>query len=278
LRSKRERPKTDDKILTAWNALIIQAYVDAFKASGDPARLRQAEKTAKFIWSKMKASNEGALFRSYKNGEARISAFLDDYTYFIQSLLELYQVTFEETYLDQARKLTTYVMTHFADSEGPFFYYTSARDEPLIVRKFELVDNMQPASNSVMAHNLYLLGQLLDKSNWIERSKKMLQTIMADDKESGYYYAHWYRLYALLSYDLFEVAIVGPDATEKRTNWIPSFYPNVLFLGSEEDSKLPLLEDKWQEGSTIIYVCKEKVCRLPVKTVSAARAELESEW
>jgi uncharacterized protein YyaL (SSP411 family) len=278
LRSERERPKTDDKILTAWNALVIQAYVDAFKASGDPARLRQAEKTAKFIWSKMKSNDEGALFRSYKNGEARISAFLDDYAYFIESLLELYQVTFDETYLEQARQLTTYVMTHFADRESPFFYYTSAQDEPLIVRKIELVDNVQPASNSVMAHNLYVLGQFLDKSNWIERSKRMLQTIMADEKESGYYYANWYRLYALLAYDLFEVAIVGPDATEKRTNWIPSFYPNVLFLGSEEDSKLPLLEDKWQEGSTIIYVCKEKVCRLPVETVSAARDELESEW
>jgi uncharacterized protein YyaL (SSP411 family) len=278
LRAQRERPKTDDKILTSWNALTIQGYVDAYRATRDEDYLQQAEKTADFLWQNMQAAEEGALFRSYKDGEARISAFLDDYAFFIQSLLSLYEVTFDDQYLDRAEILTEYAWTHFADEESPFFYYTSAQDNPLIVRKFELTDNVQPSSNSTMANNLFKLGHLLDRSDWVERSKLMLQLVLSDNSDAGYYFAHWYRLYALITHDFFEVAIVGSEADSLRTDWLQYFAPNAFLLGGEDEGDLPLLKDKKQDGVTMIYVCKEKVCRLPVPTAAEAWEELQSDW
>jgi len=278
LRSRRERPKTDDKVLTSWNALTIQGYVDAYKATLNGAYRRQAQETADFIWMNMRNRSDGALYRSFKNGEARISAFLDDYAFTIQSFLSLYEITFEQKYLDRAEELTNYVNTHFADEESPFYYYTSARDEALIVRKFELMDNVQPASNSTMAHNLFHLGHLLDRADWIERSKHMLQVVMGDKDNAGYYFAHWYRLYARIAYEFFEIAIVGPKADQLRTDWLAYFAPDAFLLGGFEEGTLPLLKDKKQEDVTLIYVCKEKVCRLPVPTAEEAWKELQSDW
>jgi len=278
LRAQRERPKTDDKILTSWNALVIQGYVDAYRATQQNRYLKQAEETATFLWQNMRQADDAALFRSYKDGQPRISAFLDDYAFFIQSLLALYEVTFDYQYLEQAQTLTEHVWTHFADDNTPFFFYTSANDDPLIVRKFELTDNVQPSSNSTMAHNLFKLGHLMDRSGWVERSKSMLQLVLADDNEAGYYFAHWYRLYALMTHDFFEVAIVGPEADSLRTDWLKYFTPNAFLLGGEEEGNLPLLQDKKQDGITLIYVCKEKVCRLPVPTAQEAWNELQSDW
>ena len=278
MRSKRERPSTDDKILTSWNALVIQGFVDAYKATTNESYLNQAVGTSEFIWNQMRSEESGSLSRSYKEGEARISGFLDDYAFYIQSLLALYEVTFDEEYLNRAQTLTEYVGEHFSDEESPFLYYKSAKDAPLIVRKFEWTDNVLPSSNSTMAHNLFQLGHLLDRPEWIDQSKQMVLSIMSDDNSSGYYFAHWYRLYALMAYDFFEVAIVGSEADQLRKDWLQYFAPNVFLLGGEEEGKLPLLQDKKQEDVTFIYVCKQKVCRLPVQTAKEAYRELQSDW
>ena len=277
IRATRERPRTDDKILAAWNALMSQGYIDAYKATLNPDYLKQAKANADFVWEKMKHP-DGGLYRSYEEDNSKISGFLDDYAYWIQTYLSLYQVTFDEEYLDRAGEWTRYVLTHFSDDESPLLYYTSAKDEALIARKVEITDNVQPASNSVMAHNLFVLGHLTGEKSWLDRSREMLQVVLSDAARIGQYYAHWYSLYAWMAEGHFEVAIVGPQAEEKLKEWHQYYYPNVLLLGGDEESDLPLLRDKWQEGYTIIYVCKEKVCRLPVESVPEAVEELESEW
>lgn len=277
IRSTRERPKTDDKILAAWNALMSQGYIDAYKATSKSKYLELAQANADFVWEEMKHP-DGGLYRSYEEDNSRISGFLDDYAYWIQTYLSLYQVTFDEEYLDRAGEWTRFVLTHFSDDESPLLYYTSARDEALIARKVEITDNVQPASNSVMAHNLFVLGQLTGEKPWIDRSREMLHAVLSEAADIGQYYAHWYTLYAWMAEGHFEVAIVGAEAGKKLKEWHQYFYPNVLLLGGEEESDLPLLRDKWQEDYTIIYVCKEKVCRLPVESVPEAVEELESEW
>ncbi|MCF8388654.1 MAG: thioredoxin domain-containing protein, partial [Bacteroidales bacterium] len=161
-REKRVRPALDDKILTSWNAMMLKAYVDAFRVFDRKEYLEVAIRNAEFIADKM-YRKEGGLFRNYKNGKASINAFLDDYAMSIQAMISLYQATFDEKWLGFALELNSHVMQHFFDSKSGMFYYTSDQDEALVVRKMELADNVIPASNSVMAHNLFLLGALYGK-------------------------------------------------------------------------------------------------------------------
>src|SRR6218665_2712871 len=140
-REKRVRPGLDDKILTSWNALMLKGYVDAYNAFDEQLFLDAAVKNAEFILGKMHMNN-GALNRTYKNGESKINGFLEDYSFVIEGLIALYQATFSEKYLLKAQELMEYCMMHFRDEKSGMFFFTSDTDQALITRKMELSDNV----------------------------------------------------------------------------------------------------------------------------------------
>ena len=272
-RDKRIRPSLDNKILTSWNALMLNGCVDAFLATGKSEYLEAALKNARFIDKNM-IRKEGQLWRSYRDGKMSIDGFLDDYALLSKAYLHLYEATFDFHWLEQAKTIADYAILHFHNKQRGLFYYASDESESLIARKMELTDNVIPSSNSIMADVLYRLGTYYDNDSYREMSKTMLNQVTADMAKNGPYYANWSSLMGMISYEPFEVAIMGNGAIEKAIQMQRNYLPNVMFMGGVEKD-LPLLENKYVKDETIIYVCRNKVCKLPVKEIDKALNQLK---
>ena len=182
-------------------------------------------------------------------------------------------MTLDENWLEHAKNITEYARTHFANPSSNLFYYTSDIDPPLITRKIETADDVIPGSNSVMAQNLHLLGLYYYNTEWVEISQKMMQTMADQIIESGSpdFYSNWCQgLYVDHAYQPYEVAVVGSEANDKIKGLNSYYLPNAIMLGGEDEGSLELLEGKLQEGETMIYVCRNKVCKLPVTEIEKA--------
>ncbi len=275
-RDSRIHPPLDNKALTAWNALMLKGYVDAYRALGNKTYLEAALKNGNFILEKvMQADNR--LNRNYKDGKSVINAFLDDYVLTADAFISLYQATFDEKWLYKAKDLTAYVLEHFKDEGSDMFYYTSDIDPPLVTRKIETADNVIPGSNSMMASNLHLLGLYFYNLEWVEKSQKMMH-VMAETittTQSPDFFSNWCQVYLDHVRPPYEVAIVGSDAEAKRNELAANFIPNAILLGGKDEGTLELLTDKLQEGETMIYVCRNKVCKLPVTEPAKALAMMK---
>jgi len=262
-RDKRIHPGLDDKILTSWNALMLKGYVDAYKTFGEKGFLDKALTNARFL-DKNAIQSDYRLNRNYKNGKSSINAFLDDYALLIDAFVALYQVTFDEHWLNQAKGLTDYAIAHFYDEESKMFFYTSDQDPALIARKMEVADNVIPASNSSMALALLQVGTYFYETDYTNKAKIMVNNVLDDALASAPWYSNWLTCLYYLTQEPYEVAIVGPDWEEELKKFNASYLPRVWPLGGAQEGKLELLENKLQEGQTTIYVCQNRVCKFPV--------------
>jgi uncharacterized protein YyaL (SSP411 family) len=262
-REKRSKPRLDDKCLTSWNAIMLKGYVDAYKALGNPEYLNIALENANFIIKKL-WSNEGNLFHSYKDGKNTINGYLEDYCFVIAAFITLYEVTFEEKWLLDAKQLTDYTLEHFYDEQHAFFRFTSDKDAALISVHFETEDNVIPASNSVMAKNLYQLSIYFDNSYYEKVAKQML-TILLPNIDYPSAYSNWLDLALTISEQNKELAICGPNAKEVNKISMGLYFPNVIIAGTEKPSHLPFLKERFIEDKTLFYVCQNKTCQLPTE-------------
>ena len=261
-REQRTRPALDDKSLTSWNALMCQAYTDAYLAFGNKYYLHSAIKNARFILDKQ-CQSDHSLWHSYKDGQSSINGFLEDYALTISAFIRLYEATFDEQWLNKAKDLTDYCHAHFYDSQSGMFFFTSDLDAPLVARKMEINDNVMPASSSVMANNLFALGQLLDNSDYLNMAQLQLNNIQSNMPSYGSGYSNWAILMLNHIAPFYELAIVGTQAVQKALDFKQHYAPNTLLLGSTTDSPLPLLQNKMLEGQTTFYLCQNKSCQLP---------------
>ncbi len=270
-RSKRIRPGLDDKVLTSWNALMIAGYIDAFNALGSKPYLDKALANAEFLVSQQ-MQKDGRLNRNFKDGKSTINAFLDDYALTAHAFIKLYQATFDKKWLDYSEQLVSYSIAHFYNDKTKMFDYTSDLDPPLIAKKAEYNDNVIPASNSSMARVLHSLGSLNYNTEYLDMSEQMLKNMMNQLRSNDYlsFYSNWMQLLFDQVKSPYEIAIVGEDAMELRNTLSQSYLANSILLGTESDENLALLKDKTQEGITMIYVCQNKVCKLPVSDVTQA--------
>jgi len=270
-RAKRPRPGLDDKQVTSWNAMMISGYVDAYQAFREPAYLEAALKAGNQLQEELMQS-DGRILRTYKDGQAKINGFLDDYAFTIQAFLDLYSTTFDETWLERAEQLAQYALAHFSPEDSPMLYYTSDLDPELIARTAKTEDNVIPSGNSTMGRALLHLGTYLYDTTYTKRATRMLQQMTGEIEETAVpsYFSNWMSLYSELTFPLYEVAVVGPAFAEKRQALQKQYLPNALFLGGATEGNLELLKDKLQEGETFIYVCQNKVCQLPVQETEAA--------
>ncbi len=277
-RKLKTKPKLDDKMLTAWNALMLKGYVDAYRAFGEPRFLNAALKNAQFL-DKRVLHKDGHLTRNYKEGKEAVNGFLDDYAMTADAFISLYQITFDEQWLYKAKSLSDYAIDHFFDLESNSFYYTSDLDPPLVTRKREVVDNVIPSSNSMMAKVLHHIGIYLfdDEYEAIANSmmNNMLQTITTSDQPN--FYSNWGIVLTDFIYEPFEVAIVGDGFDAVRRELDQKYIPNMLLLGGAIEGTIDLLEGKLVKGETTIYVCKNKVCKFPVNTVTEALSLMKEE-
>jgi uncharacterized protein YyaL (SSP411 family) len=273
-RSKRVRPGLDNKILAAWNGLMLKGLCEAYRAFNNAKYLELALKNASFIINNL--IKDGRVSRVYNSNdsEAQAVAFLDDYANIIDGLIALYEVTFDEQWLQQATQLADNAIAHYYDEAGGVFYFTADDEEQLIARKSEIMDGVIPSSNSVMARNLKKLGLLFDNEQYNQISAQQLRNIMPHLAKYGSAYSNWAMLLLDEVFGVNEVAITGSDAMAFRIAMEKNYIPNKIILGGNKGS-LPLLRDKF--GSvTQIFVCKDKTCGLPADNIADALKQINS--
>ena len=272
-RNKRAKPRLDDKILTSWNGLMLKGLVDAYRYLGNEEYLSLALKNAEFIESNM-IKDDGSLYRNHKNGSSTINAFLDDYATVIDAYFSLYEVTFDEKWLDLAKKLLDYSEKHFWDEASNMFFYTSDEDKSLIRRTIEMDDNVISSSNSMMAINLFKFHKLFLDEGYGETSKQMLKNVQKDFEERGQSFSNWLHLVLYLNQNFYEIAIVGKDYKSIGQEIIKSYVPNSILVGSQKDGNLELLKNRDVPGKTLAYVCIEGACKLPVSNAEEVLKQL----
>lgn len=268
-RALRVRPALDNKILTSWNALMMMGYIDAYRVFDEDQYLQTALKNAWFI-VKNQMQEDGRLNRNYMEGVSSINAFLDDYALTAEAFIDLYQATFDESWLEKAKRLSDYAITHFHDPQSGMFFYTSDVDQKLIARKMEISDNVIPASNSSMAKVLYELGMYYFDDDYTKMAVQMMNNVKQQVHDNLGYYNNWAILEAWLAKEPYEVAIVGPDYEKLRKQFDQYFLPNIFLSGGKDEGNLELLQYRLVKGQTTIYVCQNKVCQRPVSTVEEA--------
>ena len=262
-RQKRNPPRLDDKCLTSWNGLTITGLAESYKALRNPMYLELALKNGQFIAEKL-WSSEGNLFRSYKKGKATINGFLEDYACVIQSFIKLYEITFDEKWLNDAKQLMDYSLEHFHDSEQKLFNYTSSLDTALIAKHYDIEDNVIASSNSMMAKNLRILSVHFANSFYERTAQEMLDKVLPNiDYPSAF--SNWLDL-ALDFSESKELAIIGVNAMHELQQFNSHYLPNILISGSTKESSLPLSMNRFQEGKTLFYLCENKSCKAPTET------------
>jgi len=260
LRGKRIRPGLDDKCLLSWNALAIAALCDAYEAFGNEAYLERAEGLWKAVEKNFSKADTYA--HSFTKGKPSGDAMLDDVALYSAAAFRLFQISSKKEYLDRAEWLTEKAMTLFGDSNNMLFWYST--DTSLAIRTKEIDDNVIPASNSIMARNLYTQGVVLGRPEWIERSNAMLNKVFSRMERYGEGYSNWASLWLEIDLPHYELVIVGPKAKESYLYLKKEFYPSCTLLYNEdESSSLAPFKDRWVDGKTLYYLCQEGSCQLP---------------
>ncbi len=269
-REKKNRPKVDDKILVSWNSLLAIGLVDAYKTFGNQEYLTTAKEIIEFISSKCFENEK--LIHSYTERGTHIGGFIEDYAYFIMATLDLYSVTFEEKYLEMGTLLTHEVLEEFLDDSSGMFKYNSSNR--LIANVIKTNDGVLPSPNAVMAENLFSLGNIYYDMDFLNRSEEMSWLMVESFDTYPQHYAKWGSLFLKMVYPYFEVAVVGSRARDIVQKMFALKQPNLLLVGTDTESKIPLFENRYVVGSTYIYVCQRGSCKLPVTTLEEALEQL----
>jgi uncharacterized protein len=267
-RSERVRPLLDDKILLGWNALMNQALSKAYAAIGDETYLKLAEQNMQFLISKFRNKETGLWFHTYKNGEARFPAFLDDYAYLIEALIVLQEVSGQSSYIQLAKELAEIVIQLFSAEKTPLFYYTNAGQSDIIVRKKEVYDGAVPSGNAVMAWNLYRLSILAGEESWKERSISMLESLIQPVVRYPNSFGVWANLLLELVNGTHEIVVLGDLALVEGLTLLTQYIPNKVFqMAISPDVSQPLMRGKPSTNELTWYLCRNYTCLRPVKTL-----------
>lgn len=272
-REKRVRPGLDDKVLLSWNSMWVKGLCMAYKATLNPEYKALATKVLDFLLSTFQ-QEDGSLFHTYKNGKAGIAGFLDDYAFLISALCSHYLVAFDESRIKKAEELMHSVLCHFENPESPLLYFTSNQGEKLIVRRTEYMDNVSPCANSEIAKSLFVLSRLNGRADWSDRAVSMLHAVLPAIPDYGSAFSNWCQLMQWLAYGFKEVVIAGIDAEQNWKELVRSYIPCALLLVARKESKLSILEGRTDLDSNLIYVCENRACHLPMKTVKETLEKL----
>jgi uncharacterized protein YyaL (SSP411 family) len=282
VREERVRPGRDDKILTAWNGLMLTAFSEAANILGRDDYREVARKNAAFILTEM--MKEGRLLRTHRGGQSKLNGYLDDYAYVIEGLLALYEATFDTVYFDQAQGLADTMIEQFWDKEEGGFFFTSSDHEELIARTKDFYDNATPGGNSVAAASFLKLSLLSADSIYQRDALTILR--MLHQPMTRYPSGFGYLLCALDFYlsEAKEIAIIGePDSHEVRSfveeiysRYMPDKVVSLARPGDEAAAEsIKLLADRPAvEGRATVYVCRNYTCLAPATSVQELRERL----
>jgi uncharacterized protein YyaL (SSP411 family) len=278
-RAERVWPSLDDKRLASWNALMIAALADAGAVLGRDDHLAAARRCAEFVWTQMR-SGDGRLRRSWKDGEARLDAYLEDYAYLVEALLTLYEATFELRWFDAARQTADQMIELFADSEHGAFFTTAHDHERLIARRKDVDDHPIPSGNSSAAYGLLRLAALTGEREYERHAVGVLRLLHRAAARHPHGLAHLLRAADFHLASVKEVALVAPAAgttpeaadgaagavAELASVVRAGFRPYLVLAGGAEGAERPELmrERSAVDGQPAAYVCERFVCQRPV--------------
>ena len=268
-RSGRIRPALDDKILLGWNALMNIACSKAYGALGIEKYKDWAVGNMNYCWERLKGENIYFFYHSYKAGQAKYPAFLDDYAGVIAALLQLQEITGDASYLVKAKEVMDYVLPNFSEEETGFFYFTHRDQKDLIVRKKEIYDGAVPSGNSLMAFNLAYMSIIFNKSEWRERSIHMASSLQRPVTSYPSSFGIWATLYQAITYIIPEIVLTGNRLENTRKELLEQPIPYRVFQSTqEENTHFPLLFNRPIEDFPLLFLCRDYACQLPVNEVN----------
>jgi hypothetical protein len=280
IRAGRLWPGLDDKVLTAWNGLLLAALAEAGRDLKRPDYLEAAVQNAEFLYQTMR-TEDGRLLRTWKAGsEAKLNAYLEDYAYLADALLALYQATFDERWFTWAKALADQMVAHFRDEANGGFFDTSDDHEALIHRPKELQDNATPSGNAMAAQVLLKLNLYTGEGRYWELAERAVSALYGAMLKYPNGFAHWLCAADLITGRPREVAIAGEAGTADTQALLDVIYgqyrPNLVTAVGLDGGAVPLLADRPQkDGRPTAYLCRQFVCRLPVTTPETLAAQLE---
>jgi uncharacterized protein YyaL (SSP411 family) len=272
LRAKRVRPHLDDKVLTAWNGLMISAFAKGGAILSEPRYTAAARRAADFILARLHDRKTGVLLRRYRAGDAAIPGFLDDYAFFTQGLIDLYEADFHLPYLQAAIRLTEKQMEIFEDKSSGGFYSTAEGDASLVMRVKDDYDGAEPSGNSIAASNLQRLAQMTDRKDFRESAGRLLRAFSHAVTASLVAVPQMAAAFEFSLSKPKQVVLAGTSGLPEMLRELNSrFLPNkiVLLIDGETSRKalsayLPVVETMTEkEGRATAYVCENYACQLP---------------
>jgi uncharacterized protein YyaL (SSP411 family) len=287
-REKRIKPHLDDKILTAWNGLMLAAFAEVAAVLDSDTFRQVAIRNAEFLRETLTTRDEDGhlrLLRTFRSGQAKLNAYLEDYAFFADGLLHLYEATFDVQWLGLARELTTTMFAYFWDEQNGGFFATSADHETLIQRPKDWDDNATPSGNSVALDVLLRLAALTGESDYREHAARVLRRLGSTLEKHPYSFARCLSALDFYLSELKEIAIIGErtsEATQTLLHTVYSLYlPNKIVVQTDEpetvSGDIPLLADRpLRDGLPTAYVCTNFTCKAPVTTAEALLAQLQS--
>jgi uncharacterized protein len=288
-REKRVRPGRDDKVIVAWNGLMIDALARAGAALNEPEYVIAADEAASFILLRMRR-DDGHLLHTWRNGHAKLDAYLDDYASLANALVSLYEADFNEHWIDEAVRLMDVVLEQFADPHGGGFFYTAADHERLITRTKELTDSSTPSGNALATSALLRLGRLLGRRDYLEAAEKTLCAATTIMKQAPM--AAGQMLIALDRYlgPAHELVLVGDLAHHHTKEAIAALHrpylPRTVIAVRDSTSTDPTaarsrhLDDifagkRSRDGQPVLYICQNFSCQAPVVGLAAIEKQLD---
>lgn len=286
VREQRIHPMRDDKVLASWNGLMLRSFAEAAAALGRADYLEAAVKNAGFLVGTMKS--QGRLLRTYRDGQAKLLGYLEDYSFVVDGLLALYEATFDIRWLDEAVTLADSMIELFWDEGIGGFYDTGSDHETLVVRPRDVFDNAQPCGGSVASDALLKLAVFTGNSDYNAKAAVPLRSLHQAMSQSPGGTGHWLNALDFYVSPPKEIAVIGPrndPATQALLDTVFSrFLPNKVVMGTETPRSaggiestpdFPLLQDRIMVGGLpSAYVCENYTCQLPVTDPDALAEQL----
>ncbi|MDH3736278.1 MAG: thioredoxin domain-containing protein [Nitrosopumilus sp.] len=278
VRSTRVPPGVDDKILVSWNSLMITAFAKGYRVTNDPKYLIAAKTCVAFIEKNLYVN--GKLLRTYKNGTAKIDGYLEDYSYFVNALLDVFEIEPELNYLKLSLKLGHHLVDHFWDSENNSFFMTSDNHEKLIIRPKNNYDLSLPSGNSVSAFAMLRLYHMSQEQKFLDIATKIMESQAQIAAENPFGFGHLLNTISIYLEKPVEITIINTENYEICKSLFSNYLPNSFMVAIQNSSQLenlskyPFFTGKIFQDKTSVFICKDFTCSLPLHTIDEINSYL----
>jgi uncharacterized protein len=281
-RETRIKPGRDEKILAAWNGMMISALAEGYRATADQAYLTGARRAVDFVMAKLWDGR--ALRRSVKDGVARFNAYLEDYALMAGAMIDTYEATLEQQYLELARTLADVILERFSDTENGGFFFTSNDHEALITRSKAAFDGSTPSGNSAAVGALLRLHAYTGEQRYLQAAERTIMLFAAMVEKQPFAFSHMIEAIDLYERGPTDIVIVGDRASAEFHEWVERlgliYVANrTLFTVDPNRSNETLVPEPAQgksqiDGKLTAYVCRERTCSTPITSFKALESEL----